>query len=60
VTEDKLRSEGWQTGRRVSREDTKELGTITEADGEIKVKWDNGRTSYFGRTVPSNVKLVEL
>jgi CRP-like cAMP-binding protein len=26
-----------------------ELGTVVEADGEIKVKWDSGSTSYFRR-----------
>jgi hypothetical protein len=42
-------------GQRVSRIDTEELGTVVEADGEIKVKWDGGRTSYFRRDKPANV-----
>jgi hypothetical protein len=54
---DKINSEGWQVGQRVCREDTQELGTIVEADHQIKVKWDGGRTSYFDRDKPSNVKL---
>ena len=47
----KLRSASWRTGRRVSRviDDTQELGTILAANGEIKVKWDSGRTSYYRR-----------
>jgi hypothetical protein len=48
----------WRAGRRVSRKDTGETGTIVEANGEVKVKWDGGRTSYFRRNVPANVRLV--
>ena len=40
------------------RKDTEELGTIVEADDEIKVKWDGGRTSYFHRDKPANVQLI--
>lgn len=39
----------WRAGQRVSRKDSEELGTVLEANGEIKVKWDGGRTSYFRR-----------
>jgi hypothetical protein len=42
-------STAWRVGQRVSRNDSQELGTIVEADGEIKVKWDDGRTSYYSR-----------
>ena len=59
MTEDKPRSEGWRIGQRVCREDSQELGTIVEADHQIKVKWDGGGTSYFERDKPSNVKLAE-
>jgi hypothetical protein len=48
-----------RAGQRVSRRDTEELGTVVEADGEIKVKWDNGQTSYFRRNKPANVRLKE-
>ena len=47
----------WQAGRRVSRKDTGELGTIVETNSNIKVKWDGGRTSYFRRNIPANVRL---
>ena len=47
----------WQAGRRVSRKDTGELGIIVEANGKIKVRWDGGRTSYFRRNMPGNVRL---
>jgi hypothetical protein len=58
MTKAKPRSEGWQVGQRVCREsDEQELGTIIQADGEIKVKWDRGGTSYFTREQSSNVKL---
>jgi hypothetical protein len=50
---------GWRAGQRVSRKDTEELGTIVEANGKIKVKWDGGRTSYFRRNMPANVRLKE-
>ena len=59
MTQDKLRSEGWRVGQRVCREDSQELGTIVEADHQIKVRWDNGQTSYFERDQTSNVKLKE-
>jgi hypothetical protein len=54
-----LISMGWQPGRRVARKDSDEEGTIVEADGEIKVKWDHGRTSYYRRGVPANVTLKD-
>jgi hypothetical protein len=39
----------WHAGQRVARVDSCHLGTIVEANGEIKVKWDDGRTSYYRR-----------
>ncbi|MGE9008167.1 hypothetical protein ACO2JO_06270 [Leptospira interrogans] len=48
-----------QVGQRVAREDSGEQGTIVEADGEIKVKWDSGRTSYYRRKKPAKIELVE-
>ena len=54
---------GWTADRLdrryVARTDAQEFGTIIHTDGGIKVKWDSGQTSYFGRDKPSNVKLVE-
>ena len=47
----------WRIGQRVSRKDTKELGTVVETDGSIKVRWDAGRTSYFRHGRAANVKL---
>jgi hypothetical protein len=32
---------------RATRKGTDELGTVVEWDGEIKVKWDDGKTSYY-------------
>jgi hypothetical protein len=49
----------WRVGARVVRDDGDERGTIVEADGEIKVKWDNGRTSYYRRRIPVNVRLED-
>ena len=48
----------WKVGQRVARMDRDERGTIIEADGQIKVKWENGQTSYFDRDKPSNVTLI--
>ena len=45
--------------QRVTREDSQESGTIVEVDGEIKVKWDSGRTSYYRRKNPANIRVVE-
>ena len=48
-----------QAGQRVSRKTTGELGMVIEADGEVKVKWDRGGTSYFRRNKSADVRLVE-
>jgi hypothetical protein len=34
-------------GQRVARTGTHELGTVVAINRTIKVKWDNGRTSYY-------------
>jgi hypothetical protein len=49
----------WQIGRRLSRNDTNEQGTVVEADRSIKVKWDGGSTSYF-RRLPANLSVIQL
>jgi len=49
----------WRVGARVVRKDSEEFGTIVEADDNIKVNWDDGRTSYFHRDKPANVQLVD-
>ncbi len=60
MTTDKTRYGGWKVGQRVTREDSQKLGTIVYAEsstGKIKVKWDDGSTSYYARDKASNVKL---
>ena len=42
---------------RVVRMRSEDLGTIVEVDDPIKVKWDNGQTSYFRRDKLSDVRL---
>ena len=42
--------------QRVARKDNTEFGTVTEANGRVKVKWDGGQTSYFRRDERANVK----
>lgn len=50
------------SGQRVYREDKdgrQKTGTIVEATGvTIKVKWDTGRTSYYGPLVPGDIRIV--
>jgi hypothetical protein len=46
-------------GERVRRKTNDDQGTVTEADGAVKVKWDSGQTSYFRRNKPANVKSKE-
>jgi len=46
----------WRVGQRVSRKNSGELGTVTQKDGTIKVKWDDGKTSYFRHKESGNVK----
>lgn len=46
-------------GQRVVRNDFNEEGTVVEVGGQIKVRWDSGRTSYFPRDKPRNVRLKE-
>lgn len=47
----------WHVGARVARGSPDVDGTIVEATGLIKVKWDNGRTSYYRTGTPSAVRL---
>ena len=47
----------WAVGRRVSRPDGKDKGTIVGDGDQIKVAWDSGRASYFRRGKASNVLL---
>jgi hypothetical protein len=48
----------WRAGQRVSRRDDRESGTIVEiSHAAIKVKWDDGRTSYYRSNTPGDVKL---
>jgi hypothetical protein len=48
---------GWGVGKRVTRPDGNDSGTIVEETGQIKVKWDSGRTSYFKPGRAGNVLL---
>lgn len=53
----------WRAGQRVSRKDSGELGVIIDAvdfdnDRIFKVKWDGGKTIYFFRDRPGNVRQV--
>jgi len=47
----------WPVGLRVARKDTQELGTVVEHNNEIKVKWDDGKTSYYRHGQEANVEL---
>ena len=50
----------WRVGQRVARKDTRECGTVIEVDGNVKVKWDGGRTSYFRHGDKANVQIEEI
>jgi hypothetical protein len=49
---------GWHAGQHVSRRDSDELGAVVEVDklGTIKVKWEDGKTSYYHLDRPGNVR----
>lgn len=47
----------WQVGMRVVRMRSEGLGTIVAVGDPIKVKWDNGQTSYFRLGRQSDVRL---
>jgi preprotein translocase subunit YajC len=50
----------WRVAQRVSRRNSGVLGTITEVgEHAIKIKWDDGATSYYRRDNLSNVLLKE-
>jgi hypothetical protein len=50
----------WRVGKRVTRPDGNDSGTIVEDTDQIKVKRDSGRTSYFTPGMASNVLLKPL
>ena len=49
----------WRVGQRVTRSVGAggDLGTVVEMNGNIKVKWDRGATSYFRPGDRANVHL---
>jgi hypothetical protein len=47
----------WLIGRRLNRDN--KLGTVVEACRSIKVKWDNGSTSYFRHRLPADVLVIQ-
>lgn len=49
----------WQIGQQVVRDDGSETGTVIDANGSIKVLWENGQTSYFRHGRQGNVKKAE-
>lgn len=50
----------WTVGRRVTRPDGNDVGTILEVTDQIKVGWDSGKTSYFRPGAAGNVLLDPL
>jgi hypothetical protein len=49
---------GWRVGDRVRRQDTNVTGSIIENGAWLKVKWDDGATSYYRAHKAANIKLV--
>jgi hypothetical protein len=56
MTESPIKFFSWLIGERVSRKDTDEQGGVLETMPRLKVKWDDGATSYFRRDRPGNVR----
>src|SRR4051812_26031789 len=50
----------WRAGQRVSCAGNQELGIVVEAGRTVKVKWDDGRTSYYRPEATANARLKEL
>jgi hypothetical protein len=50
----------WPVGQRVARKDSEDHGTVTEQNGQIRVRWDDGRTSYFRHGRMANVQLEKI
>lgn len=49
----------WLVGQRVSRKTKDELGTVVEINGQVKVKWDGGQTSYFSHDDKADVEMAQ-
>ena len=50
----------WPVGLRVSKKDTNEMGTVVENERDIKVKWENGKTSHYRNGEEAEVKLAQV
>ncbi|VIO71468.1 hypothetical protein CI1B_36520 [Bradyrhizobium ivorense] len=48
----------WHIGQRVSCKNHDELGIVVEVNGQVKVRWDGGRTSYFSHDDKANVEIA--
>ena len=48
----------WCVGARVFRKRSDTSGTVVEMTGHVKVKWDDGKTSYYRPGALSNVRLM--
>jgi hypothetical protein len=49
----------WHVGQRVGRLRNDELGSVVEIErGTVKVKWDDGKTSYYQRRVERHIRLA--
>jgi hypothetical protein len=50
----------WPIGLRVSRKDTNQLGGVVENVGQMKVQWDDGKTSSYRHAEEANVQLAQV
>jgi hypothetical protein len=46
-----------RVGAKVARRHKDELGTVIEMTGYLKVKWDDGKTSYYRPRSGYNIRL---
>jgi hypothetical protein len=49
----------WRVGLRVTRVNPEAIGTVVEVNGQLKVKWDTGATSYYSLDQSPNICPVE-
>jgi hypothetical protein len=47
----------FRVGAQVARRRKDELGTVVEMTGYLKVKWDDGKTSYYRPGSGYNIRL---
>lgn len=50
---------GWQVGQRIARHRDARAGSIVEVGIMVKVKWDNGATSYYPLDAEEHIRSLD-